>query len=423
MKVCLLTLYPPTKHGIAEYASRLVQALSTQSPRNCKIIVLADKERNFNNEMSRDAEILIRRSWRKGVLSSFTMLNAVLHENPDIIHAHFTYTYIWGKMLLSALFTFTLLLLKILRKPVVVTIHDVISLSSLNNETVKLYGTKIHYTICRFGFLVITKMISIFSHKIVVHGAVLKKILVKEYRINPAKIAIIRLGSPWFSQANPCSIQLSQPHFNDTGSDAEGKKTLNLQGKRVILFFGFLAPNKGLQWLIRSFANVVLKDANTTLVIAGENHPRLNYDYKAELNELVSKLGLERRVLFTGYVADDVAPLLFRAADIVVLPYLSGVSASAVLKTAIGYAKPIICSDLPTFQEEITHGVNGILVRPNDDKALTQALLKLLSDDGLKEKFAKELKRTAGQQLWSSVAKDTFELYLRLSGGSQDGIA
>ena len=114
---------------------------------------------------------------------------------------------------------------------------------------------------------------------------------------------------------------------------------------------------------------------------------------------------------------------LARAADIVVLPYLSGVSASAVLKTAIGYAKPIICSDLPTFQEEITHGVNGILVRPNDDKALTQALLKLLSDDGLKEKFAKELKRTAGQQLWSSVAKDTFELYLRLSGGSQDGIA
>lgn len=405
VKICLLTLYPPTKHGIANYAWRLTQALSLQLPKNYKIVVLADRCPHSNDESYHIRKVEVRRIWRKGLLSCFTMLNAVLREKPHVVHTQFTYTYIWGRMSFSVLFPFTLLLLKTLRRPILVTIHDIIDLSSLNEETMKLYETKFPPAIARLGILTVTKLIALFSNKILVHSVVSQETLIEDYRINAVKVVVIKHGTP--------------PLDPDCCSSAEAKRALNLQGKHVALFFGFLAPNKGIEWLLQSFAHVASKNNDAVLLIAGGNHPRLNYNYMSKLVKLTQRLGLENKVVFLGYVIDDMVPLLFKAADVVVLPYLIGVSTSGVLKMAISHLKPIITSNIPTFREELIHNVTGVLVKLKSVSELSEALQKLLSNDGLRNELSNGIREMAKQQSWHSVSKDTLNLYINAISGSK----
>jgi glycosyltransferase involved in cell wall biosynthesis len=403
-KICLLTLYPPTKHGIADYAQRFTRSLSLQLPENLRIVVLADKEQISNVEKHDNQKVVVRRIWRRGLLSCFTMLNAVLREKPDAIHVQFTYTYIWGRMSLSALFPFTLLLFRVLRKPILVTIHDVIDILSLNKETIEIYGTNIPSVIAKLGFLTVTKLIAAFSRKVIVHSSVSEKVLVRNYGIDSMKVAVIKHGTP--------------PLDSNYRDSEEAKKVLNLQGKHIALFFGFLASNKGIEWLIRSFSDVASKDREAVLLIAGGNHPRLNYDYVAKLRELTSMLGLEKKVTFLGYVNKDMVPLVFKAADVVVLPYLVGGSSSGVLKIAFSYLKPTVASNLPTFQEEIINNVTGMLVPPNNTDKLSETLLTLLSDEGLRKKFSEGIRERSNCSSWQSVTKETLNLYVSVMSGT-----
>ncbi|MEM1110346.1 MAG: glycosyltransferase [Pseudomonadota bacterium] len=146
---------------------------------------------------------------------------------------------------------------------------------------------------------------------------------------------------------------------------ASAKESLAVEGD-VLLFFGFVRPYKGLDVLIEAMS---LLHKPCTLLIAGEVWgSREAYDHRIE------ELGLADRVRFVDrYIAHDDVGSYFRAADLVVLPYLSA-TGSGVVKLAYSYHRPVVVSAVGSLPEAVRPGETGEIVKPGDAAALAGAI-------------------------------------------------
>jgi len=178
-----------------------------------------------------------------------------------------------------------------------------------------------------------------------------------------------------------------------------------LQGaeRPVILSFGLLRPYKGIDDLLRAFGQ--LEGAELWIV----GNPRMDVTPLRQLAE-----ACPGRVRFlTRFVDDTEIPPLFRAADIVVLPYLDA-EHSGVLYTGLAFGKPLVLSAVGGFPEVATHGA-GRLVQPGDAEALAQALADLSGDPAARERLAAASRAAAaGPYSWDAVAARTLALYREL---------
>lgn len=167
---------------------------------------------------------------------------------------------------------------------------------------------------------------------------------------------------------------------------AKARKKLGIKHAKVLLFFGFVRPYKGLKYLLKAMPTV-LKKHNCLLLIVGEF-----WEPKEEYIGLIKKLGIERNVkIIDRYVLDDEVGIYFSASDAVVLPYTSSTE-SGIIQLAYGYNLPIITTSLGNAPDVIEHGKSGLLVKPRSPKALANAIL-LFYDNNLEKKFRKEMKR------------------------------
>jgi len=172
---------------------------------------------------------------------------------------------------------------------------------------------------------------------------------------------------------------------------SEAKKRLGLEG-RVVLFFGYIRPYKGVHTLLDAFARVSSR-LNATLVVVGEF-----YEPSKPYAEHIERLGLGGRVrLVDRYVGDDEVGLYFSAADVAVLPYTSATQ-SGVVQVAFAFDTPVISTAVGGIPEVVKDGVNGLLVPPNDPEALAAALLKYF-EAGLGEKLSANIR--AGSETFS----------------------
>jgi len=124
---------------------------------------------------------------------------------------------------------------------------------------------------------------------------------------------------------------------------------------RRIIFYGFLAPAKGVEELILALSTLKGNCENVVLDVVGGC---LNDDYKNELVELVRREGLLERVVFHGYVSDDKFDLISRGAGIAVFPYrtTASLSASAAIVDCMAHGKLIVCSDIKRLRGEFSDG-------------------------------------------------------------------
>jgi glycosyltransferase involved in cell wall biosynthesis len=147
-------------------------------------------------------------------------------------------------------------------------------------------------------------------------------------------------------------------------SEAELRLRFNLAQREVILMFGFIHPQKGLDDLVRAFSEARrIRGASLdrlTLVVAGEVRRRSGLFrlmevpdrlHAAQVRKLVRRRGLEDATVFTGYVSNDDIAGWFKAANTVVLPYRK-TEQSGVLSLARAFAAPVIVSDAGGFGEE-----------------------------------------------------------------------
>jgi len=365
-------------------------------------VVLADRySKEYATRINNDLKVI--RVWRRDTfLYPFELFRAVVSEKPDVIHVHHEY-YLFGRPHFSAIFPILIVLLHLFRRPVVVTMHSVIPSMCLTSNFLEKYGSgKRFATIKKIYFFLMTMLMGSMATKIIVHCESARRALIKDYKFKSTKICVI-----------PHGVDIFEEKFDQHYA----KRKLNLERKKVLLFFGLVRPGKGIECLIEAMPSIVQQCSNATLMIVGTSHPYLispGKSYLKGVEELVHKLRLEDNVFFVNkFVPNRELPLYFIAADLIILPYTESdiIGASGALSSIKSFKKPVIATRVRRFIGDITDGENGILIPPSDSASLARAATLLLSNAEIGRKLGVRLYNEAKDNCWENVAWRTLTLY------------
>lgn len=404
MKICFVTIYPPRgekyskSDGVAVYSKNLANALLSNN-KNTELVVLAEKQTCRTEYYENDVKVI--RCWNRGFFYPIQIFRGILRHGHklDVIHVQHE-PVLYGSGLLIALFPVMLLLLKLLREPIVVTMHATIPLSKLNDTFMKENYLKTKPSVLRLGILIMTKLISYFADKVIVHEPYFGKVLVEEYGIAREKISII-----------PHGIEEVKESINPE----KAKEILGVKGKKTLLFFGYITNYKGLHILIDSFR--YLTDKNLTLLVVGGENLRLQGKPKFEryVHSLKKRAShISNQIRFLGFVPEKMVPLCFSAADLMVLPYTTIMSTSGPLMQCIAYKRPFLLSE--AFKDVIN---NIDVLFNNNSKDLAKKIEKSLSEEEFKIKSQRTAEILLQASSWSSVACKTANLYREVNQCTQ----
>jgi glycosyltransferase involved in cell wall biosynthesis len=149
----------------------------------------------------------------------------------------------------------------------------------------------------------------------------------------------------------------------------QARATLNVDGP-VVLFFGLVRAYKGLDVLLRAVARA-RERVPLTLVVAGEF-----YQERAPYDALVDSLGLRDAVrIHDRYIPNEDVEAYFRAADLVVLPYVSATQ-SGIAQIALSFERPVLVTRVGGLPEAVRDGETGRVVPPNDPEAMAESLVE-----------------------------------------------
>ncbi|MCK4256674.1 glycosyltransferase family 4 protein, partial [candidate division WOR-3 bacterium] len=243
---------------------------------------------------------------------------------------------------------FELFLGKKLDIPKIMTVHNVIphdeSLYNYRGIMKRLYQEK--------GF-----------NAFIVHSEMCKKILHSYFPSIAHRTFIIPFG---------CNKAKIIP-----GNEARTKLSLPLDVYPLILFFGYIRKYKGLMYLIKSLSYVQTEFPDVKLVIAG----REMYDNFARYKKQINEEGLTNKVIIRNdYIPEEDVDLYFQASDLLVLPYTSFTSQSAVLMRAYSNQTPVVVTDTGAMGEIVRKDATGTVVSPNSVEDLVKGIIRILSD-------------------------------------------
>ena len=401
LTVALVSKFPPSIGGEAEYFYSLATSISKISP----AVAVANYETKARL-LESSGKLRIFRVWRLNSLSyPLRILRTCLSLRPRLIHANHEYM-LYGRPAYGALFPVLLLLLRLTRIPIILTMHSVVPRGSLKTDFFRRYGWKRLASIWGLCFMIWTRLTLRLSDHVIVHSQASKTLLCFEYGCRSSKISVIGHGVAVFPFTN----------------QSRAKELLKFGDRPIVLQFGFLHEKKGTESLLRALGIVVKKYPNALLVVVGGPHVSYRNDpvsfreFVSRLGCLVKEKGLENNVLIrTEYVPDELAPIYFAAADIVALPYIEHFGASGVLARAMAMGKAVVATQVNPFFEMIDDGVTGILVERNDETELAKAIDEILSDSKLRETLGRNLKDSSNKLSWQNVARQHVELYSQVS--------
>ena len=180
--------------------------------------------------------------------------------------------------------------------------------------------------------------------------------------------------------------------------------------KKQIIFVGRLVERKGVKYLIEAF-NHVARFIEHRLIIVGYGPER------SHLEEMVTRLGIDHRVEFTGKISDARLRQYYKTCSFLVLPAVYDKKGDTeglgvVLLEAMSYAKPVIASGVGGITDIVIDGENGFLVPPADSHALAQAIKKMAQDRNLRRVLGTEARKTVDERFnWDRIVKKLVALY------------
>jgi glycosyltransferase involved in cell wall biosynthesis len=289
------------------------------------------------------------------------------------------------------LFDRTLLMLyyKFLGKRVVFTAHNVNSGKRDSNDCwLNRLSLKIQYDL---------------SDHIFVHTNGMKSELVADFRVTEDKVSVIPFG-----------INNTVP--NSSLSSAEAKHQLGLSSSdRIMLFFGNIAPYKGLEYLVSAFAALLNSERSYRLIIAGRL--KGSEGYWKQIEQGIARSGIRDRVIERiEYIPDEETELFFKAADVLILPY-TRVFQSGVLFLGYSFGLPAIAADAGNLKEEVIDGETGFVFKARDSSDLASKIENYFTSELFRnlERRRAEIKAYANERYsWDKVAAVTTSLYSRL---------
>lgn len=227
-----------------------------------------------------------------------------------------------------------------------------------------------------------------------------------ERGVPAAKIVVIPHGSRPMEQRDP----------------AESRRALGLpELSRVVLFFGFIWPGKGLGFLLQAFARLARRIPDALLYIAGYTRLRVFYTriYMAGFQARIHQLGIADRTRQWGsYVPDDMVPTIYSAADVVAMPYRQDYSSvSGVVHQTAGIGKLMLCSRISKFDEVERNISRHLVVGERDLQGWVEGLAHLLTDRDFAEEMRARILRFARETSWEVTGKMHLDLCEGLLAG------
>jgi len=277
---------------------------------------------------------------------------------------------------------------KILGKKLLFTAHDINFRKLVGKDTLMNRLT------LRFMYKIVDHMI--------VHTEKMKKELIEDFKIKEDKISVVPFG-----------INEVIPNTNLTG--AQARRKLNLEnGEKVMLFFGNIAPYKGLDHLIKAMS--YLKGKSIKLIVAGRiKHDCQDYWENVQTSVRDHDLGsyIINRI---EYIPENEAEIYFKSADLLILPY-KHIFQSGVIFTAYHFGLPVVATDVGSLSDDIIEGETGFVCKPDDPEDLAKKINIYFESDLFRslEKKREEIIQYAKEKYsWEKAGDKTFAVYKRL---------
>ncbi len=354
----------PRQCGIATFTTDLSDAIAADSPDlDCFVLAMNDAGRRHAYPPRVRFEIADTdlASYRRA--ADFLNVNAV-----DVLCVQHEYGIFGGKA-----GSHLLTLLRELRMPIVTTLHTILSSPDPLQRVVMDELTRL-------------------SERLVVMSGQGASLLRDVHGTPEAKVDLIPHGIPRMQAASA------------------SKDQLGVEGRQVILTFGLLSPDKGIEHVIDALPAILARHPNTVYIVLGATHPhvkeRSGETYRLALEGRAKRLGVDASIIFHNrFVSQPELNEFLAAADIYITPYLNPEQiTSGTLAYAVGSGKAVISTPYQYARELLADG-RGILVPWRDPQAIAREVSDLLGDDqrrlGLRER-AEAYGRSMG---WPTVAR------------------
>jgi len=365
-RIAFVGNYLPRKCGIATFTTDLCEAIATEyHTTTCFAIPVNDIESGYNYPPRVRFELLEKDidSYRRA--ADFLNIN-----NVDAVCIQHEFG-IFGGPAGSHLLAF----MHELCMPIITTLHTILKDPSSEQR-------RVLEKVAEFS----DRLVSISRHGI--------DFLQNTYGVPPEKIDLIPHGVP--------DIPFVDPNFH--------KDLFGVEGKMVLLSFGLLSPNKGIETVISALPAIVKRHPDVVYMIVGATHPHVlqqdGESYRLSLQRLAQKLGVDGHVIFHNrFVTLEELVKFIGIADIYITPYLNEAQiSSGTLAYTVGAGKAVISTPYWYAQELLADG-RGVLFPFNDSTALAAEVIDLLDNETKRHAMRKQAYLHGRNMIWPNVAQ------------------
>ena len=374
-RIAVIGNYLPRQCGIATFTTDLCAAIAAEYG-TARLLALPVND----TEGGYDYPARVRWSLAQDDLKSYQEAADFLNfNNIDMVCLQHEYGIFGG-----AAGSHILHLLRGLKMPMVTTLHTVLREPDADQ-------------------LMVMEEIAELSDRLIVMSQLSSQILQEVFRIPGHKIDMVPHGVP--------DLPFLDPNFF--------KDRFNVEGKAVLLTFGLLSPNKGIENVIQALPKILSKHKNVVYIVAGATHPHIlrreGDKYRASPQALAKEVGVESQVMFHNrFVSPEEMVEFIGAADIYITPYRHEAQVvSGTLAYALGAGKAIIST--PYWHAiELLDDRRGALVPFQNPDAIAQKTIELLDTPAIRHAMRKRAYLFAREMIWKRVAQGYMESFSRV---------
>lgn len=365
-RIALIGNYLPRRCGIATFTTDLNNALAAEfGPERLFAIPVNDPDSSY--QYPEQVRLELAQDDRASYERAAEFLNFNGNDLVCLQHEYGIYGGDAGGHILT--------LLRRLKMPLVTTLHTVLREPNPDQRAV-------------------LEEIAQLSDRLIVMSNLAVHLLVEVYGFPREKIDMIPHGVP--------DIPFMDPNYF--------KDQFATEGKSVLLTFGLLSPNKGIENVIRSLPTILEKCPNVVYVVSGVTHPHIlkseGERYREQLQELAGQLGVSEHVLFNNrFVSAEELIEHVGAADIYITPYRQEAQiVSGTLAIALGAGKAIISTPYWHATELLADG-RGIIVPFDDPASIAKSVIHLLEHDAARHAMRKRAYLHSRETTWPVTAR------------------
>ena len=374
-RIAVIGNYLPRHCGIATFTTDLCSAISAEYG-TARLLALPVND----TEEGYDYPARVRWSLAQDDVKSYQEAAEFLNfNNIDMVCLQHEYGIFGGPA-----GSHILHLLRGLKMPVVTTLHTVLREPDPNQ-------------------LMVMEEIAELSDRLIVMSQLSSQFLQEIFKVPGSKIDMVPHGVP--------DLPFLDPNFY--------KDRFGVEGKAVLLTFGLLSPNKGIENVIQALPQILSKHKNVAYIVAGATHPHIlrreGDKYRASLQALAKEMGVESQVIFHNrFVSPEEMVEFIGAADIYITPYRHEAQVvSGTLAYALGAGKAIIST--PYWHAiELLDDRRGALVPFQNPGAIAQKTIELLDTPAIRHAMRKRAYLFAREMVWKRVAQGYMESFARV---------